>query len=55
MTEAIEIKTPDICEFIRGERDCKEHKERDVSAGEDYQQGYGFQYAMAEMQSEGVV
>lgn len=55
MTQVIEIKAPDICEFMRGERDCKQHRECDVNACEAYQQGYGFQYAIAEMQSEGVV
>lgn len=43
----------DICEFMRGERDCKEHKEADVNGNESYQEGYGFQYGLMEMQSKG--
>ena len=51
----VAIKVPDICEFIRGERDAKGGVPADVNGSENYQRGYGFQYAMAEMKSGGVL
>ena len=55
MTEVIKIKAPDICEFIRGESDAKKGVPADLSGSDDYQKGYGFQYAMAENKSNGVM
>jgi len=53
MTEVIAVSTPNICDFIDGERDCKQGKDADPKRSENYQRGYGFQYGIEESKSEG--
>lgn len=54
MTEVQEnLKIPSLTDFIDGERDAKEGKPEDTSRSEDYHRGYGFQYGMDEVMSNG--
>ena len=50
-----EVTKPDICQFVRGERDCREHKEADKNGSPDYQKGFNFQYGLDEMKSKGYI
>lgn len=45
-----EVATPNIADFIDGERDCKKGLPADSKRSEDYQRGYGFRYEMEQIQ-----
>lgn len=40
-----------ITDFIDGQRDCREGLPANPERNEAYQQGYGYEYAMAEIKS----
>lgn len=55
MSELQVKKSDPICEFIQGERDCKEGLPAKINASKNYNRGYAYRYAMDEMKSKGVI
>ena len=42
---------PDVFEFARGQKDCRDGLPARIDESRDYQRGYGFEYEMQEIKS----